>query len=61
LAKGIKGRLEEREQKMVILNQEDPGLFGFFGEYLYRDGWLGKEEVSRHADYIVLARLYACD
>jgi hypothetical protein len=61
LAKGIKGRLEEGEQKMVILNQEDPGLFSYFGEYLYRDGWLGKEEVSRDADYIVLARLYACD
>ena len=61
LAKDIESGFEEGTKKRIILSQEDPGFFGYFAEYLYRDGWLGEEAISRDVDYIVLARLYALD
>ena len=41
-----------------IHDQEDPGLFGYFVDYLYSDRWLENGEASRDADYIIFARLY---
>ena len=58
LAKDINSGFREGETKRVVLNQEDPGLFGYFVDYLYSDRWLENGDASRNADYIVLARLY---
>ena len=59
LAKDIESGFEETTKKRIVLSQEDPGLFGYFVEYLYKDTWLREEQISRDTDYVVLARLYA--
>lgn len=59
LAKDVKGGFGEQSDKRILLDEEDPELFGYFVEYLYRSEWLASEKTSRNSDYIVLARLYA--
>lgn len=59
LAKGVKGGFGEQSTKRILLDEEDPELFGYFVEYLYRRKWLAKEKTLRDSDYIVIARLYA--
>lgn len=59
LAKCVGGGFKEEMDKTVALEEEDPELFGYFVEYLYRDGWVAEQAVKRDSDYPVLARLYA--
>ena len=59
LAKDVKGRFGEQSLKRILLDEENPELFGYFVEYLYRTEWLAKEEPLRDSDYIIIARLYA--
>ncbi|MCJ1353341.1 MAG: hypothetical protein MMC33_003326 [Icmadophila ericetorum] len=59
LAKDVTGGFNEEGTKTVVLDEEDPELFGYFVEYLYRDGWVTKEAAKHNTDYVVLARLYA--
>ena len=56
----VDGGFQEAEHREIILDEEDPKLFGYFLEYLYRGGWIADEKgVNRDEDYIILARLYA--
>lgn len=60
LAKDVKGGFDEQSSKCILLEEEDPELFGYFVEYLYRREWLEKEEKTlRESDYVIIARLYA--
>lgn len=59
LAKDVRGGFDEQSTKCILLDEEDPELFGFFVEYLYCRQWLEKEEELRASDYIIVARLYA--
>ena len=59
LAKDVKGGFGEQSIKRILLDEEDPELFGYFVEYLYRTEWLTKEGPLRDSDYIITARLYA--
>ena len=59
LAQDIKGGFVEESRERIQLDEEDPEMFGYFVEYLYRSEWLAEEDVQRDSDYVVLARLYA--
>ena len=61
LAKDIDGGFKEEKSSMIVLNEEDPGLFSYFVEYLYENGsaWVNKSEIQRPEDYVIAARLYA--
>ena len=59
LAKDVKGGFGEQSSKSILLDEEDPDLFGYFVEYMYRGTWLEEQETLRESDYIILARLYA--
>ncbi|KAF2146303.1 uncharacterized protein K452DRAFT_315506 [Aplosporella prunicola CBS 121167] len=43
----------------ILYCDEDASLFGYFFEYLYRDGWVLKHGVQHDSDYVTLARLYS--
>ena len=62
LAKDVKGGFLEEQSKTIILHEEDPELFGYFVEYLYRSesfvSIIGKNR-QNNSDYVILARLYA--
>ncbi len=59
LAKDVKGGFGEQSEQKILLDTEDPDLFGYFVEYVYRREWLAEEKDLRDSDYIILARLYA--
>lgn len=59
MAQDVNGGFAENSSKKALLDEEDPELFGYFVEYLYRGDWLVKEGFERDSDYVVLARLYA--
>ena len=42
-----------------MLEEEDPELFGYFVEYLYRRQWLEDQEPLVEHDFVIIARLYA--
>jgi hypothetical protein len=53
------GLRETAEQKCALL-EEDPQLFGYFVEYLYRETWLYDTGESIHySNLFILATLYA--
>ena len=53
----MNGGFLEAEKKEIVLNDEDPDLFGFFVEYLYTDKWVDMD-VETDSEYVVLVRLY---
>lgn len=55
----LTGRFKEAEEKAIELDDEDPDLFGFFVEYLYRDRSILSREPEHYSEYVTLARLYA--
>lgn len=55
----LTGRFKEAEENAVELVDEDPELFGFFVEYLYRDRSILSREIQHYSEYVTLARLYA--
>lgn len=55
----LKGKFKEAEEKAIELEDEDPDLFGFFVEYLYRDRSILSRAVEHYSEYVTLARLYA--
>jgi hypothetical protein len=54
-----KGNLKEAEDGTIEIEDEDPELFGFFVECVYRDQSILSRDVQHHSEYITLARLYA--
>jgi hypothetical protein len=54
-----KGNLKEAEDRTIKIEDEDPELFGFFVEYVYRDQSILSHDVQHHSEYITSARLYA--
>ncbi|KAH8721550.1 hypothetical protein GQ44DRAFT_829121 [Phaeosphaeriaceae sp. PMI808] len=59
LSNSLTGRFKEAEEKAIELEDEDPELFGFFVEYLYRDRSILSREPEHYSEYVTLARLYA--
>ena len=59
LYNSLKGDFMEAENWKINLPDEDPELFGYFVEYLYRDGSLLSRNVANYSEYITVARLYA--
>ena len=55
----LTGRFKEAKEKAIELVDEDPELFGFFAEYLYRDRSILSREIQHYSEYVTLARLYA--
>ena len=54
----VKSGFHEGSSRTILLHEEDSELFGYFVEYLYREGWIAEQHVQRESDYIILARLY---
>ena len=59
LYNSLKGDFMEAENWKIDLPDEDPELFGYFIEYLYRDCSLLSRNVANYSEYITIARLYA--
>ncbi|KAF2254525.1 hypothetical protein BU26DRAFT_514416 [Trematosphaeria pertusa] len=55
----LTGKFMEAEASAIEIEDEDPDLFGFFVEYLYRDRSVLSREVQHYSEYVTLARLYA--
>ncbi|KAF2735230.1 hypothetical protein EJ04DRAFT_563570 [Polyplosphaeria fusca] len=55
LTEGVK----TAKKVVVEVKDEDPDLFGFFVEYLYRDRSILSRDIKHHSEYVTLARLYA--
>ena len=47
LVKNVKGGFDEQSTKIILLDEEDSELFGYFVEYLYRREWLAEKEALR--------------
>lgn len=58
LERSIKPGFKEESDRKIILDDEDPDLFGYFVEYIYRSDWLEREELTKSSDYVILARMY---
>lgn len=58
-SKSLTGDFQEAETMAISLDIEDPDLFGFFIEYLYRDRSILSREVKHYSECVTLARLYA--
>ena len=59
LSKAFQGAFKETADQECILPEEDPRLFGYFVEHLYREGWLHGQETNFHySKFSTLARLY---
>jgi hypothetical protein len=54
----LNSRFKEAEKKAIKLEDEDPDLFGFFVEWLYRDHSILSREVDHYSEFVTLARLY---
>jgi hypothetical protein len=55
----LKSGFKEASKKEIDIADEDPDLFGFFVEYIYRDRSILSRDVAHYSDYVTLARLYA--
>ncbi|KAF2757901.1 hypothetical protein EJ05DRAFT_500425 [Pseudovirgaria hyperparasitica] len=51
--------MQEAAEAEIRLESLDPYLFGFYVEYLYRDGWLFNDAVLHETVYVTLVKLYA--
>ncbi|KAF7512840.1 hypothetical protein GJ744_011943 [Endocarpon pusillum] len=59
LSKTFQGAFKESAEQECTLSEEDPRIFGYFVEYMYREGWLHDEKSSVHqSELSTLARLY---
>lgn len=58
-SKNLGGDFKEANENAVRLEDEDPNLFGFFAEYLYRDCSILSHDVDHYSKFVTLARLYA--
>ena len=60
LAKDVSGGFKEETTRTIILNEEDPSLFGYFVEYLYEteSRWLDDCTIPSPETYVISARLY---
>jgi hypothetical protein len=56
---GLTGKFKEAGEKTIELRDEDPDLFGFFVEFLYRNRSILSRKVQHYSEYVTLARLYA--
>jgi hypothetical protein len=59
LSRELNGSFKEAETKAIDIADEDPDLFGFFVEYMYRDRSILSREIEHYSEYVTLARLYA--
>ncbi|KAK7187454.1 hypothetical protein DPSP01_002572 [Paraphaeosphaeria sporulosa] len=59
LLKDLEGGFKEGAESAIELEDEDPNLFGYFVEYLYRDCLILSQNVDHYSAYVTLARLYA--
>ncbi|KAK8156550.1 hypothetical protein BKA80DRAFT_345677 [Phyllosticta citrichinensis] len=56
----LRGPFKEAKTGKIPDCEEDPAHFAFFGEYLYRDGWVEKDgQIEHSSEWVLLARLYA--
>jgi hypothetical protein len=58
-SKAMTGNFKEAREYIVEKDGEDPDLFGFFVEYLYRDQSILSRQVQHYSEFVTLARLYA--
>jgi hypothetical protein len=56
---GLRGNFKEAQDHTIELVDEDPELFGFFVEYIYRDRSILSRQPLHYSEYVILARLYA--
>lgn len=56
--KNLTGGFKEAQTNAIDLD-EDPELFGFFVEYMYRNRSILSREIGHYAEYATLARMYA--
>lgn len=52
------GLFRDGKNAEISDRDEDPDLFGFFVQYIYRNGWGLEEGISYVSDILILARLY---
>jgi BTB/POZ domain len=61
-AKTFQGAFKEASEQECTLPEEDPRLFGYFVEYMYREGWLHENNKNTNhvhcSKILTLARLY---
>ncbi|PVI02537.1 hypothetical protein DM02DRAFT_670533 [Periconia macrospinosa] len=57
--KNLTGSFKESSENAVAMEDEDPELFGFFVEYLYRGCPIFSRKVEHYSEFATLARLYA--
>lgn len=55
----LHGAFKEAAECAIEVEDEDPELFGFFVEYLYRNQSILSHDVAHYSEYVTLARLYA--
>jgi hypothetical protein len=55
----LHGAFKEATECAIEVEDEDPELFGFFVEYLYRNQSILSRDVGHYSEYVTLARLYA--
>jgi hypothetical protein len=55
----LNSAFKEAETSAIEVEDEDPELFGFFVEYIYRDHSILSREVRHYSNYVTLARIYA--
>lgn len=59
LAKTFQGAFQETITQACTLSEEDPRIFGYFVEYLYREGWLHDDKSKLpESELSTLAQLY---
>jgi hypothetical protein len=59
LSTAIHGGFKETVEQKCSLPDKDPHLFGYFVEYMYREGWLHDKGNQLHSSqFLTLARLY---
>jgi hypothetical protein len=55
----LKSNFKKAADNAIEIEDEDPELFGFFVEYMYRDCSILSRKVLHYSDFVTLARLYA--
>ena len=58
LAKSVHGGFREEHERKIVLDEEDPELFGYFVEFMYLARWGLGDKITMDVEYVVLARLY---
>lgn len=55
----LQSDFKEATERKIVLDEEDPDLFGYFLKYLYGNDWLQSQETDHESKYYVLVRPYA--